>query len=155
MKTKIHSGQSLFEVVIAVGIIALIITGTTAVALNSIQNSAYARDKNLATNYVQETMEWLRQVRNNDTTFKTKITQPGFVYCFASLPHSTASAWPSFQSSKTCLPIPDTIFSRYVEIIDCPDPQCPENVARVTTTVTWQDSKGNHEVSSATDLSIK
>lgn len=153
MKNKIYTGQSLFEVVIAVGISALIITGIAAAALNSIQNSSYARDKNLATNYVQETMEWLRQVRDKETQAFAGKAIIGGVYCLSSLPSSVTS-WPSLKTScSSAAPISNTIFVRKIEFIECTG--CPPNVVRVKTTVTWKDSKGSHDVVSTTDLSVK
>ena len=153
MKNKIFAGQSLFEVVVAVGISALIITGIAAAALNSIQNSSYARDKNLATNYVQETMEWLRQVRDKETQAFAAKAVLGGVYCLASLPSSVA-LWPTLKPSCSgTSPITGTNFVRSIEFLECTG--CPANVVRVKTTVVWNDSKGSHETKSTTDLSVK
>lgn len=161
MKNKIFAGQSLFEVVIAVGISALIITGIVAAALNSIQNSSYARDKNLATNYVQETMEWLRKVRdvsgaNFNTAATASINDPARVYCLDANPLPASIPTSRFVSLTNCLnsPLGTTKFARFVFFLNC-SPDCPQNVVRATSVVIWQDSKGNHEVTSTTDLSVK
>lgn len=152
-----NAGQSLFEVVIAVGISALIITGVVVAALNSIQNSAYAKNKSVASNYVQETMDWLRKVRDVETqAFKSKAV-PNGVYCMATLP-SSVNGWPTIRTvCPTTDPIPNTNFIRSVEFLECTGcpPEIVDTVIRVKTTVSWQDSKGTHEVSSTTDLSVR
>lgn len=148
MKIKKNSGQSLFEVVVAIGISALVVTGIVAAASNSIQNSSYSKDKNVATNYVQETMEWLRQERDkNLANFKLKITgSVGMVYCLPAL-----SAWPAPTSKcSDSQVIPNTKFVRKLEF-----PEYATDVVRAKATVTWKDAKGTHEVSSSTDLSLK
>lgn len=151
MKYKIFNfekGQSLFEVVVAVSISALIITAIVAVVSNSIQGSTYSRDKTLAANYVQQTMEWLKQQRGADLkNLETKVLAitetPGLLYCL------TALSWPDPSPSCNNL-ITDTKFSRKLEISSYLN-----DIAHVRVTVSWQDSKGVHEVSSSTDLAIK
>ena len=62
---KSQSGQSLFELVVAIAISALIIVAMVSLAVNSIQNSNFAKNKALASSYAQEAMEWLRGQRDS------------------------------------------------------------------------------------------
>ena len=77
-------GQSLFEVVIALGISAIVIIALVSLVSNSIQNANFSRDKTLAANYVQEMIEWLRNQRDTDiVTFESETQIPQ--WCFTDL----------------------------------------------------------------------
>lgn len=143
-----QKGQSLFEVVVSIAISALIVTAIVAVASNSIQNSSYSKDKTLASGYVQETMEWLRKERDqNSIVFLTKAL-PGTNYCLTSL--SWTSPVGICTSSQV---IGTTKFMRSLQFLQCDT--CPANVVEAKVAVSWRDSKGLHDVSSITDLSTK
>lgn len=144
------SGQSLFEVVVAVAVSSLIITAIVALAASSIQNSSYSRDKTIASNYVQETLEWLRQEKERDPalfrSYVVNITGADMTYCFKSL------SWP--VNPNTCSAeenIEDTKFFREVTFPAC-DGICDTGIVEVRITVTWQDSKGSHIISSSSEL---
>jgi Tfp pilus assembly protein PilV len=144
-----NSGQSIFEVIIAVAVSALIVTGIVASATNSIQNSSYSRDKNLATNYAQEATEWLRKERDTDKIAFLKHFDLNTEFCLANL------SWTNFGKCATGEKIPNTIFYRNAVFVVCDGSSCPSNAVRATITVSWNDSKGAHDVSSVTDFSVK
>ena len=153
VKSIYQRGQSLFEVVVAIAISALIVTAVVALATNSIQNSSFSRDKTIATNYVQETMEWLKQERDqNSDIFNAKAEfsrSSDITYCLSDL------AWPTVPGSCTSdKVITGTKFTRELTFPACTDP-CPVNIIEAQVTVYWTDSKGVHEVTSSTNLSLK
>ena len=152
MKNKYISGQSLFEVVVSIAISALIVTAIVALAVNSIQNSSFSRDKTIATSYVQETMEWIKVERDqNLAVFRTKATfmpDSDVKYCLSSL------SWPATPSScSQSQVITNTKFSREVIFPACSG-TCNAGVVEVMINVYWRDSKGLRQVSSSTELSI-
>jgi type II secretory pathway pseudopilin PulG len=150
MKSNFQNlGQSIFEVVIAVAVSALIVTGIVASATNSIQNSTFSRDKNLAANYVQEAIEWLRRERDTDKIVFLKHFDLNTEFCLNYL------FWSNFGKCSTEEKIPNTIFQRNAVFIICDGSTCPLNTVRATVTVSWEDSKGTHDVSSVTDFLIK
>ena len=145
-KFRFQRGQSLFEVVVAIAISALVVTAIVSLATNSIQNTSYSRDKTLASGYVEEAMEWLRQERDNNVEFKTKATTTaGKSYCLDDL-----STWPALSDCTSDQFIGDTNFKRTLSF-----PYYNEDYVEARITVFWKDSKGTHEVSSSTDLSTK
>lgn len=149
MKINTEKGQSLFEVVVAIALSALIVTGIVAMGAVSIQNSSYSRDKTLASNYVQETMEWLRQERDQNTDVFMQKAVTGSTYCLTTL------AWPSTAvKCTTDKVIPDTKFTREISFPECYG-GCPSRVIEAKVVVSWRDSKGFHESSSFTDLSTR
>ncbi len=148
-KPNTENGQSLFEVVVAIALSALIVTGIVAMGANSIQNSSYSRDKTLASNYVQEALEWVRQERDQNMDVFLAKAVPGTTYCLNSL------EWP--KSAIKCSNgsvIADTKFSREIIFPSC-DGVCPTRVVEIKVIVYWNDSKGYHESSSFTDLSTR
>jgi Tfp pilus assembly protein PilV len=150
---RLQRGQSLFEVVVAIAISALIVTAVVALATNSIQNSSFSRDKTIATNYVQETMEWLKQERDqNSDIFNVKAEfsrSSDVTYCLDSL------SWPVVPKSCTSDEVVvGTNFIRELTFPSCADP-CPVDIVEAKVTVYWIDSKGVHEVTSSTNLSLK
>lgn len=141
-----YRGQSLFEVVVAVAVSALIITAIVAIATNSIQNSTYSRDKTLAANHIQQVHEWLRKERDtNSATFIANAAIPN--WCFVNL------SWTSPTLPKVCGTseyITGTKFIRQstfnISVVN------GKNLIRVDTTVSWTDAKGLHQITGSTDL---
>jgi Tfp pilus assembly protein PilV len=63
-----EKGQSLVEVVIALGIAITIVIAFTNATLSSVRNSQFAKDQNQATKHVQESLEIIRAIRDQDST---------------------------------------------------------------------------------------
>ena len=136
------SGQSLFEVVLALGLIAMIIVTVVSLASVSIRNSSFSRYKSLATRYSQETLEWLRGERDSGwTTFVTHAQTPTF--CFPSLSWALAKVGVCGADDK----ISGTPLKREIgfTIIDL------ENI-ETSVKVYWTDAQGYHESKSVTDF---
>ncbi len=134
-------GQSLFEVVTALGVVTVIIVALVALASSSIHNSNFSKDKALATRYSQEATEWLRGERDtNWDIFAAKALTS--TWCLPSLSWISASVGTCDNEF-----IPNTLFQReiYFNIIDA-------KTIEVQTVVSWEDSKGVHQVNSATTL---
>ena len=132
-------GQSLFEVIIAVGLSALILSGVVSLAATSVRNSSFTRNNAQATKYAQEAMEWLRGQRDSGwTNLSSHSDASGLFSCLNTLPPST---WGSVCSGT----ITDTIFVRDVTLTLV-------NSSRIDAlvNVSWTDAQGTHNVESQT-----
>jgi Tfp pilus assembly protein PilV len=138
-----NKGQSLFEVVVALAISALIITAIVSLVSNSIRNATFSRNKTLAARYAQEATEWLRGQRDSDmTTFSANILTP--TWCFKSL---------SWVQSGNCASddfIPATPLIR--EVTFSVGLVGGKDLVQSDVVVFWTDSQGYHEVRSATNF---
>ncbi len=144
--TNLEEGQSLFELVVAIAISALIIVAMVSLATNSIKNSNYSKNKALAASYAQETTEWLRGQRDsNIDSFIISATTPN--WCLANL----AFTKPAVNPSSCTEVIAGTPFRRWVSFSI--SVLGGKNVVQATVTVSWTDSGGVHEVKSATNFS--
>ena len=150
MIKKNQSGQSLFEVVIAVAMSAVIITAIVALATNSIQNSTYSKDKTIAANYVQETIEWLKQQKDLSPEefrlYAVNTSGIDITYCLDDL------TWPSNIGTCSSSETLDNKFTREVVFPSCGG-VCTGEMVEVSINVTWTDSKGSHIISSVTQIS--
>jgi Tfp pilus assembly protein PilV len=134
-------GQSLFEVVTALGVVTVIIVALVALASNAIHNSNFSKDKALATRYSQEATEWLRGERDaNWDIFAAKAVTP--TWCLPSLSWMSALVGACGEDY-----ISNTLFQREVSfnVVDT-------KTIEVQVTIFWEDSKGAHQVASATTL---
>ncbi|MBI4130605.1 hypothetical protein HY468_04765 [Candidatus Roizmanbacteria bacterium] len=59
------SGQALFEILIAIAVLVLIISGSVAAVNTSLKNTTYARNKALSVQYAQESLELARYERDD------------------------------------------------------------------------------------------
>lgn len=150
------SGQSLFEVVVALAVISVVIVGLINVTTISIRNTSFSRNNTSATRLAQEATEWLRGERDAGwTTFITNAHNSS-VYCLNSL------IW----NSGNCL-TNETIqgnFYRQVSFlcyINSPPtpptlpPACNTigvNIVEANVSVVWTDAQGSHTVSTPTQL---
>jgi Tfp pilus assembly protein PilV len=137
-------GQSLFEVVVALAVSALIIVALVSVVSNSIQNSTFSKNKALAATYAQEATEWLRGQRDSDTAaFGSNVLTP--IWCFQNLNWNTPGA--CTDDSK----INGTPFIRQGTFVV--DTSSGKTIVQTDVTVSWTDSQGLHQVTSATNFS--
>ncbi len=85
---KMSKGQSLFEVVLALGLAALIMVALVSLVSSSIRNTTFARKKTVATRHAQEATEWLRGQRDEgwDAFISNTPNPTKILYCAAS-PH--------------------------------------------------------------------
>lgn len=142
------SGQSLFEVVVAIGVAALILVAAASLSTASVRNTTFSRNNALATKYAQEGGEWLRQQRDGGWNNLLDNTDK---VCLGTL------SW-----SSSC-PI-DATFSRSTEFVckifdpdtdtTAVDPSCGSttNIIDSYVTVSWVDGNGTHEVKNVTSL---
>ena len=138
-----NKGQSLFEVVVALAISALIIVALVSLVSNSIRNATFSRNKNQAASLAQAATEWLRAQRDSDiATFMTNIQTPS--WCFKDL------AWTVNGPCGATDNVPDTIFLRQVNFASTVS--AGKTIVEADVVVSWTDSQGLHEVTSATNF---
>lgn len=144
---KINSGQSLFEVVMALGIMAMIIVTLVLLATLSIRNSSYSVNKSLASKYSQEMIEWLRSQRDTDwDSFYQKTTAQK--WCMPTL------SWTESIMNVACYPDNPVVGTNnlFREVTLSSSLVDPQNV-EVDVNVYWNDSQGRHEVHTNTVFS--
>ena len=154
--TNLEKGQSLFELMVAIAISALIIVALVSLTTNSIQNSTFSRNKARASTYAQQATEWLRGERNNNIdTFIAKVQAAGLIkICLNSLPSTIGSLVISTCSSGTT--ITETVFQRDVVFTITSDTApnlSVKEILNADVTVSWTDSGGIHKVTNATSFS--
>lgn len=153
LKSKIlNCGQSLFELVIAIGISALVIVVLVSLVSNALQNAAFSKNETLAGRYAQEATEWLRGQRDTDINgFITNVTSQPFdnPRCFNNL---DASAWSQIGACGAT--IAGTMLVRQITFreVNATVNGVTKNIIEADITVSWTDSKGLHEITNATDF---
>lgn len=129
------SGQSLFEVIVGLGITALILVGAMSLSTASVRNSDFARNDSVATKFAQEGIEYVREQR--DTNW------PSFYGQATGSPKNLGNlSWPP---GGTCNIPSATIFCRTVTLS-----QVTSATVDVLVIVSWSDGQGTHNVRSAT-----
>ena len=139
--TKNEKGQSLFEVVLALAVAALIIIAIVALATISIRNANFSRDQSLTTRHAQEAIEWLRGQRDEDwDAFYDRATTTS-LWCLKSLFWTDAKIGECGSSDF----ISDTIFKREISFTIL-------NASNIDTAVKvyWEDAQGLHETKTVT-----
>lgn len=64
MKTRSQQGQSLVEIIVAVGVVILLVMGIVVATTTSLRSGQRGKDKGLAVKYAQEGIELVRDLRN-------------------------------------------------------------------------------------------
>lgn len=125
-------GQSLFELVVALGVAAVVVLGLMRITTTSINNIAFSRDQARATRYAEEASEWVREERDRDwDSFVTRAN--GIAWCLNDLSWS--------QQPGCTSPISGTAFSREATLTSLSPSQID-----VLISVYWNDNLGFHEV---------
>lgn len=155
--THLFRGQSMIEVLVALGAAVIIISSITTAVITSLNNTQFSESQNMATHYAQQGLDQMRQLRDNDYgTFEGSVG----IYCLGENQLLQ-------QDNNTCRPnVYENRFIRTIELINPSgdDNKCNENnpsltLTQVTSTVAWTDGKCQstkpycHEVSLVSCLS--
>jgi hypothetical protein len=138
MKQYLH-GQSLFEVMFAVAVAAIIMMSVVSLSKQTISSADFSKNNALASRYSQEATDWVREERDNDwiTFYNRANTNP--TVCLESL------AW---GGSPPCPDMTGTVFNRTVTLqqVDL-DGNLGDESVEAEVIVTWTDGRGMHQVS--------
>jgi hypothetical protein len=143
-----NNAQSLFEVIFAIAIAALVMTAVVVLSTDSVRNSSFSRNQTHATRHAQEATEWLREERDSSWinfanrtgnpcvssgSWGVSCEIPGVVFCLGNLNWSSGCN------------ISGSIFDRQVnlDLIEL-------NNVEADIVVSWTDGQGTHEVRSIT-----
>lgn len=145
---KRNSGQSLFELVVAIAVSALIIVAIVSLVTNAIKGANFSKNNALASSSAQETIEWLRTQRDTNIQQFLNYIDPGAGgssdYCFSDL------SWnePTVCQSSDLI---NNLFQRsgHFDI----DKSTGKTIIHTTITVSWYDGTTLHEVINSTDFS--
>lgn len=140
---NLQRGQSLFEVVLALGVVTAICVGIVSLTVSSIRNASFSKNKTLAGRYAQEATEWLRSQRDADfDVFKANAVG---TRCLKDL------VWTGGASCTATNNISGTILFRKVSFTTIsPD---GKTIIEADVVVYWNDAQGYHETRSATSFS--
>ena len=122
-------GQTLIEVLVALGIITVVVTALVSVVITSLSNTQYSKSQSQASQFAQEGMEVMRQWRDSD--YAGFRNTPSGIYCLAA--GSTV-----LNSNCPLAANVGIIFLRQVKLAQS---GCSANVTSVEVSVAWQDSK--------------
>lgn len=122
-----NKGQSLIEIVIAVGVVILLVTGLIVGTTASIKGSEFSTNKSRGFKYAQEAMEIIRSMR--DQSWASVGAKSG-LWCL-----DKTGTW-SQPLGSTCNVNIDSFFTRSVTFTW----DGVNNRMRVDITVTWTDS---------------
>ncbi len=143
IRMKIYnSGQSLFEVVVAIGIVSGILVGIISLATHSVNNSIFSRDKSQAQVYTQEALEWLRGQRDMGwDSFASHSNGSGITWCMDNL------AWGNSGPCGSNETISSTNFRRQAEL----KTESPDEIF-ITVSTIWESGGRSHKAQASTKL---
>lgn len=150
-----NRGQTLIEVIIAVGLIVLVLTTLASGIALGVKNNRYAKDAALSKEYVRESLEWLRSMRDNNgwETFANIIdndtSTTTVTYCLSALP-TTPDGFNSLNGGNCSGQTIDGRFTRQMVLTLAGAPR-PTRVTAVVT-VSWVD--GVKTFSSSSNLTL-
>jgi len=133
----ISSGQSLFEVILALAVSAMILTSIVALTSMGVSTSTISKNKSQANRYASEAMEYMRTQKGilGWSAFGTLIGAGGD-WCMSTLTLADHVACSSSSNPK----ITGTIFQRSLNVSDITGSSMNMKVR-----VSWIDEKGTHE----------
>ncbi len=142
---RYQKGQALIEALVALGIIMVVLSAISTVVVNSLFNSQFIKEQNLASKYSQEGIEIVRGIQiSNLTHFKNDLTDlsPGLYYCI----NASGSDLTTTSCDTTTANTPSTspIYNRTVDLQRGSPDASPCNTTletKVTVTTRWTSSK--------------
>lgn len=145
-----QSGQTLIEVIIAVGLMVLVFTSLAAGITLSIRNNRYARNQTLSKDYVREELEFLRSMRDQMGWESFAASTKVGTYCFQTLPTTpTAYAAKAIGACSSTQTISGTPFMRELTIVKS---GAPTNLITATAVVSWIEGSKSFDANSRLEL---
>lgn len=141
-------GQTLIEVIIAIGLVVLVLLTLVSALTLAIRNNQFAKDQVLARNRSRETLEWLRSLREQMgwESFLAMISSdsPPVDYCLTSLPSDVAGA--IALSNQPCSRIDMVSGTKYVRdlVLDV----VSNDEINAVITVRWTEGGKDHKSTS-------
>lgn len=136
------SGQSLVEVVVAVGVMALLLTAVLSLISLSVKNSRLAKDRTKAANLAQEGIELMRTYR--DLSWTGLLEKAGLNYDLAEN-WTVETDWTGCSQENNV----DDFFKRCVDI----QTEGSEQVS-IQVIVSWQEGSQIYQTVQTTNLSL-
>ncbi|MGH7245713.1 MAG: type IV pilus modification PilV family protein [Candidatus Levyibacteriota bacterium] len=138
MRSK--KGQTLIEVLIGLATMVVVISAITIAVISSLNNASYAKNQNLATQYAQQGMELMRDLRDINYASFSALTNT--TYCLAKgcsmLSNTSGDCGPKVNA--ICDQNVD-IFVREVDVVQNSAECLGGSSAKVTVSVSWADGK--------------
>lgn len=138
---KNEQGQTIIEIMIALGAIVVLLSAITVIILVSINGANYSRDQNNATEYAQQGMEIMRALRDTDYGQFSGLNGS---YCMDQSCTSAGNC--TLKSASSCPVNINNYFSRLVTVTplssspaDCKNQG--QASTEVTMKVSWSDGK--------------
>lgn len=110
-----EAGQTLIEVLVALTAAVVIVAAIVSASLNSLNSSEFSRDQNISSQFTQEGLEIIRDMRNTSIASLSASYLPDGTYCLA----------------KSCTALINTVPSCWQQ-----NPVCAQNVDKFVRTVT-------------------
>jgi len=143
-------GQSLFEVMFAVAIASMIMVSVVSLSRQTISGSDFSRNNALASRYVQEAADWIREQRDDQISQDDWVTFYNWALgsptiCLEDL---NAIGWGGSPPCPDIVGVPFN-FNRFVTLRQIDLDAIPGNESvEAEVIVTWMDGKGMHQVKS-------
>lgn len=129
-------GDTLIEVLIALGVVTVVISAVTVLGISSLSNARFSANQEQASKYTQEGMEIVRGIRNSNYAGFASYINPSEIYC---LGENLTSIDPDESVSSCTEPNIGGQYIRSVTIVQ--DENCGANFAHTTVTVAFADNK--------------
>jgi hypothetical protein len=139
-RSFIHSGQSLIEIVAALGILIILISISTIAVITALNNSQHSKSQNQATIYAQTGIEILRQMRDSSWASFDNLSGS---YCLSSNCAELTSNGACGVKNGSCGLNVDSVYSREV-LIEKNSTKCTvgaSSFTKATVSVSWSDNK--------------
>jgi len=142
-----NKGQTLVEVIVAVGIIVIVLVAVVAGVVQSVRNTRFAKEQATATRYAQETIEWLRRQRDElgwepfYNLLDADAASGVVTYCLSSLPETSLIFEALLdKGASSCSQIGTSVFSREMTVTLAETQDSVDMVVRVS----WQEGERAH-----------
>jgi len=126
-----EKGQTLLEAMIGLGVAIVVVSAIVVAIISSLNNTQFSKNQNLANHYAQEGMEIVRKIR--DSSWSVFLGYNSTYYCLLQ-----NSVTPTLRGANGCSQNVG-IFVREIDI-EHASSSC-NGASRVTTVVSWSDSK--------------
>lgn len=128
-------GQTLIEVLVAITAAVLVISAIAVAIISALNNAQFSKNQNMATQYAQEGMEIIRQIRSSDwSTFNNLSTGH---YC---LDKDSKELVLSIDCGQNV-----DIFVREIDI-EKNSSSCNNNQTKAIIQVSWSDGKCTNRI---------
>ena len=156
-KNKSQHGQTLIEMVVALGLAIIIVGAIASLTVNGLRNASQSQNQTVATKLAQQVIDQVKSIANKNCPVTNVTTKNFWDTTFDGSTDYTLSGscgLTTVGGGPTPMPSPFIPYTTHVWISDIAGYGSPSTLKEIKVHIVWTDTTGDHYAELVTDVNL-